>query len=189
MSTTTNAVLAAIAVAAIGGVSLQADKDKKTQDVNVVNVPTVNINGVPAVRVVDDRVPVQFQYALESSALGHSMPLEEAYVVPEGKRLTITHASGITVTGLGVNIINVELHAVPSEGLQNPRAQVSMALGTVYPTSSDRNIGNFSQPLDFVVNSGERVGFGYARSSAFVGSPVANVRINVSGYLTDEPAP
>ncbi len=49
--------------------------------------------------------------------------------------------------------------------------------------SASFNVANVSQPIDFVLNAGERVGLQYSRSNAFEGSGAALLTLNISGYL------
>ena len=142
-----------------------------TTDVNVVNQPTVV--------VTDERQPIHHRFESTSTSLTGSIP-PASYVVPAGMRLTITFVSGTGVSQDG-NIAYITLFRVASELIARHIVVVPP------PVASNPNLGGnvsaFSQPMNFVVNAGERLSLGFVRTEAPAGAPAARVTVNVSGYL------
>jgi hypothetical protein len=194
MSIATNAILAALGVATVGGAALTASPQggRPPSDVNVVNTPTVNIGNTPTVNIgnfptptpVATREPAHIAFELSSSALLSSVPEADQYTVPEGKRLTIEFVSAQVVTSPPHEASFLQVQVNPSApGTRSHYIEVNSPKTNFFP----KNISSTSQEMHLVANSGEKIGFTFGQTDFTGGDPPSTVRMNLSGYLEDAP--
>lgn len=187
MTSTTSAICAAIGLATVGGLTAlktPGDKDVNvvnTPDVRVVNTPTVNVGNTVAVSVQESRIPVHFRRELQGNAITQELPMAQRYVVPDGKRLVITHVSGVASMPPSQSIIAVSI--IVYDDFASYR-QHNLVLGPKGPTATTNLAQSYSQPMNLVAESGDTVGFFFGRTN---NEDSTIVTMNVSGYLQDTP--
>lgn len=187
MTPTTSALCAALSLAAVGGLTAfktPGDKDVNvinTPNVNVVNSPTVTVGNTVAVAVQENREYVRIRIEAVGTTPNSSIPIANRYVVPAGKRLHITHVSGIVTFDSDEDLMIVTAGIV--DGF-NPLAQVYIPFGDETPTLGP-NVGahTFGSPVDVFANEGEQVGGFWTRT----GSSSSVLTLQMTGYLVDMP--
>jgi hypothetical protein len=142
--------------------------------VNVQNQPTVNINGIPSVRIVQDIEPFQRtgQCAINNDEMTCS--IENIYIVPENKRLVIENFSCASAIFAGQNLMCIikttaggywAAHYLPI---------------TPLVTETGQNYTSVGQLIKVYVDPGTTVEAQVNRNGFFGGT---NVYFTISGYL------
>ena len=186
MTSTTGVISAILSVAVFGGLTAfktPGDKDVNvvnTPNVNVVNTPTVNVGNSVNVSVEDARTPVNFRIEGNGTSLAASIPEGSRYVVPEGKRLYLTHVSGTVVFPSTSDVVVAQITF--NEGIVGSQSH-DLVLGERRLTLlSEARLRAFSQPIDMALNAGDTIGGFWSKTD--VGP--STLTLNISGYLVDQ---